>query len=196
MTETFQTRIPTLSDLELKEYLANYSIYKIEAIEAAAAELRRRGHDVPDDELKEIQKQKRERGFEGNEQRPRSKNRIPNHIRRRRINDITAILLLVGLSSSVAIYLSVKPQPPDPLGYDPLDTKKYLRELELYGGKVNILFTEFRQWFDGLWHGKSLAYTVAVITVILSFTFWFVAIHKVAKDDEAENEQPRKGIDA
>jgi len=196
MIETFQTRIPTLSDQELKEYLANSSIYKLEAIEAAAAELRKRGHGVSDDELKEIQKQKRARESGEDKQRPRSKKRIPNHIRRRRINDVTVILLLLGLSSSVAIYLFAQPPSPDPLGYDPMDTKKYLRELELYGGKVNILFTEFRQWFDGLWHGKPLAYTVAVITVILSFAFWFVATHKAVNDDgEIENEQPPEGID-
>jgi hypothetical protein len=38
-----------------------------------------------------------------------------------------------------------------------------------------MLADEFRQWFVGLWHGKSLAFTVACITVFVSFGFFFVA---------------------
>ena len=61
------------------------------------------------------------------------------------------------------------------MGYDPLESKKYLHDLELYGGKANILFTEFRDWFAGLWYGRNLAYTVAVLTVITVGVVRFIA---------------------
>ena len=38
-----------------------------------------------------------------------------------------------------------------------------------------MLAAEFREWFDGLWHGKRLAFTVTVITVMAAFAFKFFA---------------------
>lgn len=63
----------------------------------------------------------------------------------------------------------------DPLGYEPEDTKRYLRDLEMYGGKANILATQFRRWFGGLWQGRPLAGTLAALTVLLAGGFWFAA---------------------
>ena len=96
---------------------------------------------------------------------------------------MAVIILAVGLSSSVIVYLTAKSAAPNPLGYDPLDTKKYLRELEVYGGKVNILATEFREWFDGLWRGKPLAFTIVFITVMLALLFWFLGSHHSSGSD-------------
>jgi hypothetical protein len=50
-----------------------------------------------------------------------------------------------------------------------------LHDLEVYGGKANVIAAQFREWFDGLWHGKQLAFTVAVITVIAACAFKFFA---------------------
>ncbi|MGE5715429.1 MAG: hypothetical protein ACM369_02170 [Acidobacteriota bacterium] len=60
-------------------------------------------------------------------------------------------------------------------GFEFENSKKYLRELEVYGGKANVLATQFRHWFDGLWHGRSLAFTVAVISVFLALAYKFFA---------------------
>ena len=59
----------------------------------------------------------------------------------------------------------------------PEDSKKYLRDMELYGGKANVLMDQFRRWFIGLWHGKSLAYTIAVISIFMSLGTFYVASH-------------------
>jgi hypothetical protein len=42
---------------------------------------------------------------------------------------------------------------------------------------MNVLATEFMQCFDGFWHGKSLAFTVAIISAVLAFLIWFIGIH-------------------
>ena len=68
MPETFQTRIPTLSDLELEEYLRHYSKFEPEAVEAALAELRKRGHRISDDEIKSIRTSMHERDTGKNHQ--------------------------------------------------------------------------------------------------------------------------------
>ncbi len=84
-------------------------------------------------------------------------------------------ILVFGFSSAAAIYLTAHAPPANPLGYEPEDTKRYVHDMELYGGKANMLAYEFRKWFAALWHGKQLAFTVAVITLIAAGVFVFFA---------------------
>lgn len=93
------------------------------------------------------------------------------------IRRITALILAAGLGAAVAIYLRAGPDAPDPLGYDPLEDKRYVRQLEMYGGKANVLAAQLTQWFDDRWHGRSLAYTVAFLTLLAAWGFRFVATH-------------------
>ncbi|MGO9613735.1 MAG: hypothetical protein ACLPX5_11970 [Dissulfurispiraceae bacterium] len=90
------------------------------------------------------------------------------------LNTIAVIILLVGLVSAVLIYLSAQEAPED---QGLTDSKAYLRNMELYGGKANVMMQEFRNWLDGLWHGKKLAFTVACISIVISLGFFFVARH-------------------
>lgn len=103
----------------------------------------------------------------------------------KRLYLISAIILLVGLSSSIWIYLTAENDSKQVLGYEiaggnaylitPENSKKYVHDLELYGGKANVLANEFMRWFVGLWHGKSLAFTVACIAIFISLGTFFVA---------------------
>jgi hypothetical protein len=86
----------------------------------------------------------------------------------RRLYLIAAAILLAGLGSAVLIYLTAGNAPGNPLGMDPEDSRKYLHDLELYGGKMNLLVSEFMQWFGGLWQGRPLAFTVGGITLGIS----------------------------
>ncbi len=105
--------------------------------------------------------------------------------RRTRLNILGAVILLAGLASAIWIYRTAENGPRDVLGYEqgngtvypvgPEDSKKYLRDLELYGGKANVLADEFRRWFIGLWQGKSLAFTVGSIAVFISIGFFYAA---------------------
>jgi len=92
-----------------------------------------------------------------------------------RIRAGTRAILVLGFAAAVVIYLTAKPPAGNPLGYDPMDTKRYLRDMEVYGGKANVLAAQFRDWFDSLWHGKRLAITVAALTVMAAFAFKFLA---------------------
>ena len=107
--------------------------------------------------------------------------------RRTCLNLIGSIILLVGLGGASLIYRTAEDNSRDILGYEqgngsvypvnPDDSKKYLRDMELYGGKANVLVDEFRRWFVGLWHGKSLAFTVGCITIFISFGIFYAANH-------------------
>jgi hypothetical protein len=85
----------------------------------------------------------------------------------RRLKYVTTAILVVGFGTAISVYVAARARPENPLGYEPLETKKYLHDLELYGGTANVLAAEFREWFVGLWYGRQLAFTIAVITVLL-----------------------------
>jgi hypothetical protein len=119
---------------------------------------------------------------------------------------ITAIILLVGLGSAILIYLTAENDSDSVLGNEvvggyvypitPEDSKRYKHDLELYGGKANVLANEFMRWFVGLWHGKSLAFTIACITIFISFGFFYVAKHFPSDlKSDARDENNRGGTD-
>ena len=197
MPETFLTRIPTLSDSELEEYRRNYSRFELEAVEAALAELRKRGHGISNDEINSIKTSIHERDTGKSPQNPgQGSHSILACCRmdRRQIRHIAVMILALGLGGALTIYLTVGPIPADLLGYNLLDSKKSLRELELYGGKANVLSVEFQQWFAGLWHGRTLAATVAVLTVLLAFAFWFVASNQISDDGDRTGDEAKPKV--
>ena len=75
------------------------------------------------------------------------------------LNLISAIILVVGLVSAVLIYQTAENNVSGVLGYEegggsvypimPGDSKKYLRDMELFGGKANVIADELRRWFVG-----------------------------------------------
>jgi hypothetical protein len=105
--------------------------------------------------------------------------------RRTRLNLLSAIILVVGLGSAALIYHRAPNLPYGALGYEtvdgtiypimPEDAKMYTHNLELYGGKLNVMLDDFRRWFVGLWQGKSLAVILACTTIILSFGLFYAA---------------------
>jgi hypothetical protein len=96
---------------------------------------------------------------------------------------------------AIFLYVTASPAPSHPLGYDPFTSKKYLRELEVYGGKINILAVELHQWLASLWRGKPLAYTIACLTIIVAALLWFLGSHS-ASDLETHAEKPHAPSDA
>ena len=102
----------------------------------------------------------------------------------------TIAILVVGFAAAIVLYATAPPPAANPLGYEPEDTKKYVRDMEMYGGKSNLLAGELREWFGSLWHGKRLAFTVAVLTVIAAGAYAFFA---VPLPPEAEPRAIRQG---
>jgi len=123
------------------------------------------------------------------------------------LNLISVIVLLAGLGSALLIYRRAEDSPYGALGYEegdgtaypvmPEDSKQYLRGLELYGGKANVLMDQLRRGFIGLWHGKSLAFTVACITIFISFGIFYAANYLLPSRLESDdpNDSNRGGPD-
>jgi hypothetical protein len=102
------------------------------------------------------------------------------------LNIIGAVVLLVGLCSAFLVYSSAGTDSSGALGYEvgydgsvypimPGDSKTYLRSLELYNGKAGVIMDQFRRWFVGLWHGKTLAFTIAFITLFIASVLFYLA---------------------
>src|SRR4029453_17208124 len=92
----------------------------------------------------------------------------------RRLQMIAVAVLIVGLVTAIGIYVSARSTDhmiPNEIEH----SKKNQLTLELYGGKANVIAVEITQWFDSLWHGTRLAYTVACATVLLAGGFWLPA---------------------
>jgi hypothetical protein len=126
--------------------------------------------------------------------------------RQRRLYLIPAMILLVGLGDAVVIYLTAGNDSDGGSGYEiiggqvfpvsPEDTKTYNHNVELYGGKMNLLAGDLSRWFAGLWHGRSLAFTVACMTLLISFGFFFVTKYLPSDlEPDARDENSRAGPD-
>lgn len=97
----------------------------------------------------------------------------------------SAGILLAGIVSAVLIYVAAMNNPAEDSGYEVIggfvypaggvNNKKYIHDLQLYGGNAAMLGDRFMRWFAGLWHGTSLSYTVACIAFLMSFVVFVVA---------------------
>jgi hypothetical protein len=85
-----------------------------------------------------------------------------------RLRLLAGAVAAVGCAISIWIYLTVAGTPENPPGYEPEDSKVYLRDMQRYGGKANLIGSEIAGWFSGLWHGRRLAFAVACITLLVA----------------------------
>jgi len=98
------------------------------------------------------------------------------------MNRISALLLAVGFAAAVAIWFLVPPPAGDAVRDDPLNERRYRRQLRVIGGQANQLSADFIEWFGGLWVAPNLAYTVAVLTLVTTGGFRFVAVRMEPKE--------------
>jgi hypothetical protein len=91
----------------------------------------------------------------------------------------------LGLCSALLIYATADETPPDAIGYIVVDgmkypiapnqSKRYIRDLERFGGKASVLFDEFDRWFEGLWRGKTLGITLGCLSAMVSVVLFLFA---------------------
>lgn len=95
---------------------------------------------------------------------------------------LSIAVLLIGLTSAGWIYVA-SPHDEDTDGAYQIqggfvypnsteNSKKYIHDLQLYGGRSAVLADRFMRWFSSLWHGTSLAYTVCVISILISLCLY------------------------
>jgi hypothetical protein len=86
------------------------------------------------------------------------------------------VVLIAGTTASAwAYHAAVVDEMSDSLMSQARNTKDYQGQMEYIGGNANVLGSEISGWFAGLWHGRNLAYTLAVLTLIAALLCFYVA---------------------
>lgn len=104
---------------------------------------------------------------------------------KKRLRLACMIILVAGLCGALLVHLVADEVVDNSLGYMvvngtlyPLatgDSKKYRHEIERFGGKAALLFDDFNRWFGEQWRGKTLARTVAWISILLALAIYLFA---------------------
>lgn len=83
---------------------------------------------------------------------------------------IAAAVLAIGLSAAVAVFVlaPVDTADADAATASIQETKQYQLAMERIGGKAVVFAARFNDWFAGLWYGRRLAATLAVISIVVS----------------------------
>lgn len=102
-----------------------------------------------------------------------------------RLNLAALVILAVGLCAALLIYQFAEDAPESGVTYIVVDgtaypvapqlSKRYVRDLEQFGGKASVLFDEFGRWFGALWHGKTLGITVGCVSVLVALGVFLFA---------------------
>ncbi|PFH09956.1 hypothetical protein BCF11_2361 [Collimonas sp. PA-H2] len=107
----------------------------------------------------------------------------------------SVLVLLIGLLSAGLVYYHAADGGNHGLGYQVVDgvayaageSKAYVRDMEMYGGTSGRLIAGFNQWLMSLWHGKRLAYVIAIGVALISYAcFWFARELELFATDEPE----------
>jgi hypothetical protein len=97
---------------------------------------------------------------------------LPLHVR---ISYCGVAILLAGLVAAALIYLLAA----DDSGSDPAAAiesgRVYEYNIERIGGMAAVYAARLNRWLAGLWHGRPLAYTVAVLAVAIALLCFGVA---------------------
>ena len=102
--------------------------------------------------------------------------------KQKRLFLISIAVLVIGLASSAAIYVAAGGDEDEGREYEIVGgkiypggqerSKVYRHNLEVFGGKAAVLADDFNRWFESLWHGRTLACTVACISALVALGFF------------------------
>ncbi len=105
----------------------------------------------------------------------------------KRLYVICAVILVLGLASSAAIYVAADREQEEGQQYEIIGgkiypggnerSKAYRHNLEVFGGKAAVLADDFNRWFESLWQGRTLAFTVGFISALTAFGFFLGGRH-------------------
>lgn len=103
----------------------------------------------------------------------------------RRLNVGALVVLVAGLALAVAVFATRAKDETQATSYEDVNgvsiaikaqqDQRYRFEVERLGGKMGLMIADFNDWFQGLWRGRTLAYTLAVLTLICAGILRFVA---------------------
>jgi hypothetical protein len=102
------------------------------------------------------------------------------------LNLIAVTVLVAGLGSAASIWSvqdridrQAKARGTDsPESGSPEDSRRYSRDVQLYYGDTGLLLEKWKRWLGELAHGKPLAYTIGMGSLVLALGLFYVADHR------------------
>src|SRR5271169_4155298 len=98
--------------------------------------------------------------------------RLPLHVR---IYYCGVAILLGGLVGAALIYIFAPDDSSADRAAEIESGKLYEYNIERIGGMAAVYAARLNRWLAGLWHGRPLAYTVAVLAVVIALLCFAVA---------------------
>jgi hypothetical protein len=103
----------------------------------------------------------------------------------KRVRLAGTVILVVGWLAALFVYLAMGDEPGANAGYQivnghtytiPLDSSTAeMQQLARIGGKASVWTYQFDRWLASLWHGRRLAYTLAVLTGGMALLCFYIA---------------------
>jgi protein-S-isoprenylcysteine O-methyltransferase Ste14 len=105
----------------------------------------------------------------------------------------SVVILVAGLIGATIIYATAPEPDSAELVYGIANNPQYVAELQQIGGTAEVVMAEFHQWFDSLWHGKTLACTVAFLCAAAAGICFFAAHYRIfeAPHQPGDDQDPR-----
>jgi hypothetical protein len=97
-------------------------------------------------------------------------------------------ILLAGLAAAALVYVLAVDDRDMEVAAKIASGRMYQHNLELMGGKLGVVLVEVNEWFASLWHGRRLAYTIAVLAIATAAgCFWIAQLMSNGTDPPHEN---------
>jgi len=91
---------------------------------------------------------------------------VPARSTARRLRLAAAAILAIGIAAAGLIYATAPDSDPDDPAARIASGRLYEYNIERIGGRAAVYAARFDQWLGSLWHGRRLAWTVAVGSAI------------------------------
>ena len=83
------------------------------------------------------------------------------------------VILVAGLIGAALIYWLTADSAVTKTEIEFANPRAYEYQIERLGGKATVYVVRFNEWFTGLWQGRQLVFTVAVLAVVIALIcFW------------------------
>ena len=100
-------------------------------------------------------------------------------------------ILFIGLLGAELIYYFATDDDAAELAGQLTRGKAYEHNVQVIGGNFSLYAARLGEWFSGLWQGRQLAYTVAVLSVAIS-AVCFVIAYLASKASRADAKRSRQ----
>ena len=107
-----------------------------------------------------------------------------------RVFNAGALILVCGLISAALIYLFANNEGGDTREIEFANPRAYEFQIERLGGKAAVYAVRFNEWFIRLWHGTRLAFTVGVLSIVVSMVCFWVA-HRLSAAQQSSHDDGR-----